>query len=135
MSSKMSIEKEKNDLKTKRLEEFIVDHDLHLLSDSTEAVSVGSIYKRDPPEPKARRIGDVTNFIMPTIAIPQSKKGSQQDITENFRNKRSLGLVAKFVGKFISSIGFSIDSTKEQILEVNYDKVEYEELRSSYFWG
>ena len=122
-----------NDLR--RLGKFLDAHDLHLLADSTEAVSVGSIYKRDPAgfDGKARRIGDVTNFIVPPVRLPKSKEGSQSVISENFRERESLTFAAKIISKFISSIGFSIDTGKEQILEVNYDNISFEEVDVAVF--
>jgi hypothetical protein len=118
------------DLGTEWLKKFLDSHDLHLLADPTEAVSIGSIYKRDPNElrPKARVIGNTLNFIVPSVTLPDLKKGSQKPINENFRDERSLSFIAKAVTGFISRIGFSIDSEKEKILEVNYDKVTYESV-------
>jgi hypothetical protein len=108
------------------LEEFLDSSDLHLLADSTEGVTVGSIYRKDPSESKARRIGDVTNFLDPPVSFPELKKGSQQFIHRDFRQKKSLGIVVNTISRFISSLGFSLDSAREQILEVNYDDVTFE---------
>jgi hypothetical protein len=118
-----------------RLGKFLEAHDLHLLADSTEAVFVGSIYKRDPEalDGKARRIGDVNNFIMPSIILPEPKRGKQSVISENFRDRQSVTFTARIISKFISSIGFAIDTGKEQILEVNYDKITYEEVDVAVF--
>jgi hypothetical protein len=124
----VSREKGKNDLETQRLEEFLEERDLHLLADSTEAVNVGSIYRRDPSESKARRIGDVTNFFNPPVILPEPTKGSQQFIHRDFHEQKSLSLVVNAISKFISGLGFSLDATREQILEVNYDDVTFEEV-------
>lgn len=75
-----------------------------------------------------RRIGDVSNFITPSIILPEPKKGLQSPINENFRNNRSLNFMAKIIAKFVWSLAFSADSSKQELLEVNYDKVEYEEV-------
>ena len=120
-------------LRDRRLEAFLDSHDLHLLSDSTEAVSVGSIYRKDPGEDKLRRIGDVSNFVIPSITLPEPKKGLQSPINENFRNNRSLNFMAKLIAKFVWSLAFSADSSKQELLEVNYDKVEFEEVEPVVF--
>jgi hypothetical protein len=118
---------------TQKLERFLEDHDLHLLADATEAVSVGSVYKKGHSESKARRIGNIANFITPAITLPEPAKGSQNVIMENFRDKKSLSIVANFVAKFVSSVGLSLNSDKDQILEVVYDKVTYEETDPATF--
>ena len=116
----------KADFDKQRLAGFLDSHDLHLLADSTQAVHLGSIYRRIGDETKAKVIGNVSNFIVPAITLPESEKGSQNVIDENFRNSRSLNLIGKFVMKFVASLGFSIGTSGEQVLEVNYQNVTYE---------
>jgi hypothetical protein len=61
---------ERDKLQFNRLERFLGDHDLHLLSDSREGVSVGSLYSKHPADLKSQRIGDVKNFLIPPVELP-----------------------------------------------------------------
>jgi hypothetical protein len=111
---------------SKPLHTFLQTFGLHLLTNPTTDVYVGSIYKKDPSKSRAKLIGDITNFITPPIKLPESTKGLESTI--NFKYESSVSSIAKYISNLISNFGSSINTNEEQILEATFDEVEFEEL-------
>lgn len=128
----MSQDDERIECEYERLARFLEVHDLHLLTDPTEAVSVGTIYQQDSVESKARIIGDVSNFIEPAVNLPAPKIGTQAAIVENLADRKGIGLLAR-ISAAIHSFDFSIDTRNEKILEVRYEQVTFENIDSATF--